>query len=346
VPDRATIKDVASAARVSVKTVSRVLNKVNTVDPAMRRRVERAIVALDYVPSPTARTLRTGSTSLIGVVVDAIDDPFFSALVSTVEDCALQAGLDVLVASTRFDMSRERQQLLRLLGQRPRGIILAPVATDLDFLAAPTTAVPVVTVDRSAEGFDSVTGDDHAAARRGVEHLIASGHTRIGLIGFDPRFQTAQLRRLAYEDAMQAADLPLDPQLVPDVPFAGDAARAALEGVLSLADPPTALFLANARHATSVVSAVHELGRTDLALVSFGDFPLAAVIHPSVTCINQDPHQMGVLAFERLLERVDNPELNPLNRVVPTGFIERSSHTVTPGGLRRASAPAPTRGSR
>ncbi len=340
-PDRATIKDVASAARVSVKTVSRVLNNVNTVDPAMRRRVDRAIVALDYVPSPTARTLRTGSTSLIGVVVDALDDPFFSALVSTVEDCALRAGLDVLVASTRCDMARERQQLLRLLGQRPRGIILAPVATDLDFLAAPT-GVPVVTVDRSADGFDAVTGDDHAAARWAVEQLIARGHTRIGLIGFDPRFQTARLRRLAYEDAMQAANVPLDPQLVPEVPFASDAARAALEGVLSLADPPTALFLANARHATSVVSAVHELGRTDLALVSFGDFPLAAVISPSVTCINQDPHQMGVLAFERLLERVDNPELKPLNRVVPTRFIERSSHTLTPDRFRRAFAPAPT----
>jgi len=346
VPGRATIKDVASAARVSVKTVSRVLNNISTVDPVMRRRVERAIVALDYVPSPTARTLRTGSTSLIGVVVDAIDDPFFSALVSTVEDCALQAGLDVLVASTRFDTSRERQQLLRLLGQRPRGIILAPVATDLDFLAAQRTAVPVVTVDRSAEGFDSVTGDDRAAARRGVDHLIASGHTRIGLIGFDPRFQTAQLRRLAYEDAVQAAHLTPDPQLVPDVPFAGDAARGALHSLLSLADPPTALFLANARHATSVVSAVHELGRTDLAMVSFGDFPLAGALTPSVTCINQDPHRMGVLAFERLMERVDDPDLQPLNRVLPTGFIERSSHTLTPGPSEPALATAPTRGRR
>lgn len=345
-PERPTITDVASAARVSVKTVSRVLNKVSTVDPAMRRRVERAIVALDYVPSPTARTLRTGSTSLIGVVVDAIDDPFFAALVSSVEDRALEAGLDVLVASTRFDVSRERQQLLRLLGQRPRGIILSPVGSDLAFLAAHRTAVPVVTVDRSADGFDSVTGDDQAAARRGVDHLIASGHTRIGLIGFDPRFQTARLRRRAYQDAMQAAGLALDPQLVPDVPFAGDAARAALEGVLSLADPPTALFLANARHATSVVSAVHELGRTDLAMVSFGDFPLAAALDPAVTCINQDPHQMGVLAFERLLQRVDDPELRPLNHVVPTGLVERSSHALAPGPSRGSRTTAPTRGRR
>ncbi|MEO8852011.1 MAG: LacI family DNA-binding transcriptional regulator [Allobranchiibius sp.] len=338
-PDRATIADVANAARVSIKTVSRVLNDVNTVDPAMRQRVERAIAALNYVPSPTARTLRTGNASLIGVVVDAIDDPFFATLVSSVEDHAREAGLDVLVASTRFDAARERQQLLRLLGQRPRGIILAPVGQDLGFLASDRAGTPVVTVDRPVDGFDSIVGDDYAAAHRSVDLLLASGHSRIGLIGFDARFQTARLRRLAYEDALKAADLTVDPQLIPDVDFAADATRDALENVLALPEPPTALFLANARDAASVVSAIHEMGRTDLGMVSFGDFPLASALQPSVTCINQDAHQMGAMAFERLLERIERPESEPQNYVLETGFIKRSSHFLAPESKSDSAAP-------
>ena len=328
--DRASIKDVAAAARVSIKTVSRVLNDVSTVDPAMRRRVERAIAALDYSPSPTARSLRTGNTALVGVVVDAIDDPFFAALVAAIEDCALNAGLDILVASTRFDAARQQVQLTRMLGQRPRGIILAPVGPDFDFLRERRGSVPVVVVDRPAEGFESVVTDDYPAARHGVDLLLAHGHARVAFLGYDPRFPTSRTRRDAYEDALAAAHLPIDPLLVPDVPMASTAARAALEQVLALPNPPTAVFVANGRHAAPLVSAMHDLDRTDLALVSFGDFPLAAALNPTVTCINQDPHRMGVLAFERMLAMADDPHPTPSTRIVPTQLIKRGSHALAP----------------
>lgn len=323
---KAAIKDVAEAAGVSIKTVSRVVNGVSTVDPALRERVERAIRSLDYVPSPTARSLRTGSASLVGVVVDAIDDPFFSALVSAVEDGAIGHGLDVVVAATRFDPERERTQLLRLAGQHPRGIILAPCGTDYRFLDASAETIPVVTVDRQIDGFDSVTVDDGAGARIAVEQLVAAGHRRIGLIGFDPRFQTAQRRRAGYLAVLEQHGLDSDPDLCPVVPFASASARAAVEAVLALPDPPTALFLANARHATTVISALHERSRTDLALVSFGDFTLADAVRPAVSCIDQDPHAMGALALARVLARSAVPAEPVRHEVMPTPFIARSSH--------------------
>ena len=199
--------------------MSRVLNGVSTVDPTLRRRVEKAIAkaALNYVPSPAARSLRTGSGSLVGVVVDAIDDPFFSELVSGVEDQAIGFGLDVVVASTRYDALQERQQLQRLLSQRAKGVILAP-ADDDRFLLENRSTTSVVTVDRAVTGIDSVTVDDRSSAREAVRHLAAAGHRQIGLLGYDPLFVTSRRRRDGYRDALQEVGVDMDDRLVPGSP--------------------------------------------------------------------------------------------------------------------------------
>lgn len=324
IKSKVAIKDVAAAARVSTKTVSRVLNGVGTVDPALRRRVEKAIAALDYVPSPAARSLRTGTGSLVGVVVDAIDDPFFSELVSGVEDQAIEFGLDVVVASTRCDARRERQQLQRLRSQRANGVILAPASDDDRFLLEYRSTTPVVTVDRAVTGVDSVTVDDRSGAREAARHLTAAGHRQIGLLGYDPQFVTSRRRRDGYRDALQEVGVEMDSRLVPEVPFAGDAVQLALTALLALPEPPTALFLANARQAPAVVSAVHALGRSEISMVSFGDFSLADAVRPAVSCVNQDPRLMGVLAFERLVRLFAEPLSAPEDLVMATNFVDRT----------------------
>ncbi|MDF2443585.1 MAG: LacI family transcriptional regulator, partial [Subtercola sp.] len=314
---------------------------VSTVEPAMRKRVEEAIAQLNYVPNTAARSLKTGAGNTVGVVVDSIDDVFFSSLVSAIEDRAIPMGLAVIVGSTGFDAARERDQLLRLAGQNVRGVILAPVGEEHDFLEPYRSIMPVVTVDRSVPGFDSVTVDDYSAAREGVELLVGSGHRRIAMVGFDSRIQTANRRRRAYEDVLGVHGIPLDAQLVPEVSFESEAARGALQNVLALDEPPTALFLANARHAASVVAAMHHLGRTDLAVLSFGDFSLADSVQPSISAIDQDPYLLGALAFERLVERLADPTLEPVDRTVATEFRSRMSHTIralTPA--ERALTPA------
>lgn len=326
--DRPSIRDVATAANVSIKTVSRVVNGLDTVAPELRDRVQTAIVELNYVPNTMARSLKTGAGNAVGVVVDSIDDVFFSALVSAVEQRAISLGLGVVVCSSGFDPERERNQLLRLASQHVRGIILAPVGEQLEFLEPYRTSMPVVTVDRSLPGFDSVTVDDYAAARSGVERLVASGHRRIALIGFDRRIQTARRRRAAYEDVLVEHGLAVDAELVPDVPLGSGAARAALRTVLALPEPPSALFLSNARHASAVISETHSLGRTDLAVVSFGDFSLADAVDPTISCIDQDPYSMGALAFDRLTQLFQNPVLDRVDLQVPTGFVQRSSHLI------------------
>jgi LacI family transcriptional regulator len=301
-----------------------VLNGVSTVDPTLRRRVEKAIAALDYVPSPAARSLRTGSGSLVGVVVDAIDDPFFSELVSGVEDQAIGFGLDVVVASTRYDALQERQQLQRLLSQRAKGVILAPAGDDDRFLLEYRSTTPVVTVDRAVTGIDSVTVDDRSSAREAVRHLAAAGHRQIGLLGYDPLFVTSRRRRDGYRDALQEVGVDMDDRLVPELPFAGNGVQLALTALLALPKPPTALFLANARQAPAVVSTVHALGRIEIAMVSFGDFSLADAVRPAVSCVNQEPRLMGTLAFQRLVDLFTEPSSVPEDLVMATTFVDRT----------------------
>ncbi|GGF99953.1 LacI family transcriptional regulator [Rhodococcoides trifolii] len=328
--ERASIKDVAALAGVSFKTVSRVVNGVDTVLPELRERVEAAVIELNYVPNSAARSLKSGSGNTIGIVVDSIDDVFFASLVSAVEDRALEHGLAVIVGSTGFDADRERDQLERMAGQHVRGIILAPVGDHRDFLEPRRRTLPTVTIDRAISGFDSVIVDDFGAARQAVSKLVESGHSRIALVGFDDRLQTARLRRDAYLQVLNQAGVTPDPQLFPSVSHAADAVRPVVTRLLLLPDPPTAFFVANARHATAVVSLLHELNRTDVALVSFGSFALAGAVTPSVTCIDQDPYRIGNLAFDRLVHRFDDPYLDVTEQVAPTVLMERDSHTITP----------------
>ncbi|MFB9375344.1 LacI family DNA-binding transcriptional regulator [Kineococcus gynurae] len=330
---RASIKDVAAAAGVSIKTVSRVVNGVSTVDAGMRERVEQAVRDLHYVPNSTARSLKSGAGNTIGVIVDSIDDVFFSSLISAIEESALSAGLGVVIGSTGHDPDRERDQVLRMTAQNVRGIILAPVSDRLDALEPYRPVLPVVAVDRKLADRDSVTIDDHGAARSAVAELLAAGHRRIALLGWDPDFSTSQDRRRGYEDALREKGIEVDPDLVPLVPYRDPRPTQALRSVLDLTAPPTALFLGNARLAAGAIAATHTLGRTDLALISFGDFLLADSVDPSVSCIDQDPYEIGELALRRLLELLEDPQSPARQHIVPTAFIPRTSHTLTPRTL-------------
>ncbi|GAA4387080.1 LacI family DNA-binding transcriptional regulator [Tsukamurella soli] len=325
---RAGIKDVAALAGVSIKTVSRVVNAAETVSPERRARVEAAIAQLGYVPNSAARSLKSGAGQWIGVLVDSIDDVYFASLVSEVEECALERGLSVIVASTGFDTARESDQLLRMAGRNVRGLILAPVGDDQTFLVEQGTALPVVTVDRSVEEFDSVTTDDYAAAVSGVECLLRSGHRRLAFVGLDDRLQTSRRRHRGYLDALAAAGVPADPALSPQVPHRAEAVRPVVDSLLALDDPPTALFVSNARHATAVVALLHAIDRKDLAMVSFGNFDLADAVTPAVTCIDQHPRSIGRRAFERLTAHFVDADLPVLHQVVESTLVQRDSDSI------------------
>ena len=242
-----TLYDVATAAGVSPKTVSRVVNHDSRVLPTTRERVQAVIQALNYAPDPLARSLRTGSDRTIGLVVESVDDPFFAAITATVKRRMAQAGYTVYVVSTYRDAGRLRTTLEGLLQRRVAGLIVAPSMTEPHWYS--TCRVPLVFIDRPAPGVnaDVVRVDDEAGARLATEHLLAHGHHRIGYIGGPNFVLTARDRRQGYRQALLAAGVGADERHeVDDVVDATDGAEA-VQHLLSGDDAVTAIFVAAAR---------------------------------------------------------------------------------------------------
>jgi LacI family transcriptional regulator len=339
---RATVYDVAERAGVSIKTVSRVVTGAGSVSPDTRRRVEEAVAALSYVPNMAARSLRVGVGDTIGVIVDSIADPFFASLTAAIEDEALAHGMSVVIGSTGRDPLRVSDQVRRLVQQRVRGIIVAPVGRQTE-LADAIGGHPAVFVDRSTDvpGIDTVRVADRAAARRAVGHLLLHGHRRIAFFGDTNEVATIVERRLGYRDALRAAGIAPDPSLI----FSGcgetDTAAVATADLLAGDSGATAIFASNPRAAVGITTTLHGAGRTDMALVSFGDFPLAAAVSPAVTVIDQDPFLMGAAAAGRLLARLDGDDSPAVDLRMPTPLIVRGSGELAPTTVRSANARVP-----
>jgi LacI family transcriptional regulator len=323
------LRDVAVAAGVSLRTASRVLNDDPKVAVDTRARVQHAMRELSYTPDSMARSLRAGTDTAVGMVVESVADPFFSAMVAAVERAASNSGNSVLVASTHGDAARERDVVGQMLSRRVSGMLLTPTAGDHVWLR---TTTPLVLVDRAAPGLDAdVVGiDDEAAAADAVNHLVAHGHRRIAYVGDHPLVPTSRSRLAGYRRAMAAHGLEAGPQLVraecPDPASAAEATRDLLADGVS----PTALLSAATRCSLGVVPTLHAIGRTDIALVCFGDFAMADLLRPGVTVVDHSAEAVGAAAATRLAERIAQPDLPVSTIHVPVRLIPRGSGELRP----------------
>jgi LacI family transcriptional regulator len=320
------LRDVAADAGVSLRTASRVLNDDPRVAVGTRARVQQAIRDLSFTPDSMARSLRAGTDTAVGMVVESIADPFFSSMVAAVEQAASSSGKSVLVASTHGDAARERDVVGQMLARRVSGLLLVPTTGDHAWLS---TSTPLVLVDRTAPGLDAdvVSIDDEAAAADAVHHLVAHGHRRIGYVSDHPLVPTSRARLAGYRRAMAAHGLDADPQLVraecPDPATAAQATRDMLSG--NAFDAPTALLSAATRCSLGVVPTLHALGRTDIALVCFGDFAMADLLQPGVTVVDHSAEAVGAAAAARLAERLARPDLPVSTIHVPVRLVPRGS---------------------
>ncbi len=329
---RATVYDVARVAGVSIKTVSRVVNGSDQVTDPTRQRVLDAVAQLAYVRNAVAHSLRTGSGDAIGVVVDSIADSFFATLVSVIEERMLAEGISVLIASTGRSAARERGQVVRLAQQHVRALLIAPIGDDHSYIRDATAGVPVVLIDRGWElpGYDTVVVQDRHASRAAVDHLVTFGHRRIAFIGDNGFLSTIAERRLGYLDALAAAGIDPDDLLLRTGCGETDTAAAATMALLALPDPPTAIFSSNPRASLGVVRALHQGRRTDIALVSFGDFALADSLEPAVTIVDQDPTPIAEAAVDRLLARLAGGADPPADIVLNLQIVPRGSGELQP----------------
>jgi LacI family transcriptional regulator len=319
------MREVAARARVSAKTVSRVVNNDPHVLPETRTRVTEALRELRYVPNAMARTFRAGGAPVLGVAVPDIADPFFALVAKAVEDVAAAHDMSVVVSSLGCDPEREQGVLESLLRRPLSGLVVAPTSPDQGHLARWTPRLPVVFVDRPPRGLeaDTITEDDHEGARMATAHLVAHGHREIAFVGDSPQVPTTAARLAGHRAALADAGLLARDELVAFRDTDSGAPGRVVQRLARSSPPPTALFSADAR---TTMALVPELAGSTWAVVGFGDFPMADMLSPALTVVDQDPAALGRLAAERVLERLGAPEGAPPRRtVLSVRLVERQS---------------------
>jgi LacI family transcriptional regulator len=309
----AKLRDVAEKARVSIKTVSRVVNRQGEISDATRQRVLAAIAELGYRPSKVARALVTQHTDTVGLVLGDISNPFFPEVARGVLDVAEAQGYNVFLCNSDGDLQRETRILESLLDHGVDGVIIFPtfeLEPQLRRLAGPDR--PVVAVNRFYElpGVSSVMIRSHQGAQLAVEHLIARGHTAIATLSGQSH-ERARLQRVqGYRDALTAHGLPVREEwIVGGVPMQSRGRQSAL-ALLSHYPEITAIFAYNDLLALGAIEACRALGRRvpeDCAIVGFDDIPLADMVAPALTTIRVNQYDLGRQAMKRLLEMLAQP---------------------------------------
>jgi LacI family transcriptional regulator len=330
---RPTMRDVAVLAGVSLKTVSRVINDEPGVASATAARVSDAIAELGFQRNDLARSLRQGVTSsTLGLVIEDVANPFYSAIAQAVESAARERGYLLITTSCEEDPERERALVQALLRRRVDALLLVPASRDHAYLARETAGgTPVVFLDRPPVGLDAdcVLLDNHGGARAAVEHLLARGHDRVAIIGDPPELYTAAERLAGYEQALTGAGVQSRDELIRLGTHDTAQAEAAVRELLELPPDrrPTAFFAGNNRNAVGALRALRHAEHR-AALVGFDDFELADLL--AVTVVRHDSQQMGARAAALAFDRLAAGEHPTCTAVLPTELVIRGSGEIPP----------------
>jgi len=329
-----TLRHVAERAGVSIRTVSNVVNDFPHVAPQTRARVQQVLEELGYQPNTAARTLRRGRTGMIALVLPELDVPYFAELTRAVIEHATNHGYTVVIDQTDGDPARERDLVMR--GSRAAlfdGLIFSPLALGGADLRDRPIKQPVVLLGERIvhSGLDHIMIDNVAAARTATQHLIDIGRRRIAAIG-DQRHvtrQTARLRTQGYLDALRAAGLPAEDDLICQTAYfhRADGAQA-MTRLLQPDNPPDAVFCYNDLLALGALRTALRHGMRvpdDIAIVGFDDIEDGRYSTPSLTTISPDKTQIARLAIDLLMRRLGGDEAPPLELTTDFHLAVRES---------------------
>lgn len=294
-------------------TVSRVLSGGKNVRPALREHVERVIAEVGYHRNENARSLRPGQRSgLVGVMITNIGNPYYAGVVKGVERLVAATGRRILVGTTNEDPDLERQLLSDFLGRQVEGLVVVPVGQEVErFSPDRLHGVPLVLASRTVEGLpaDTVIIDDVRGAHEATSLMLDEGHRRIAFLGNAVTVSTGQRRLAGHRAAFEERGLEMPGDLVQLGLQDAAAAEAALRRLLDGGDPPTAVFAANNRISVGVLRALSSLAGGaaggPLRLVAFDSFDFADMAPVPLSVIDHDAEELGRVAAEMLLARLD-----------------------------------------
>jgi len=328
-----TLKDVADKAKVSISTVSRVINKEPLVKPKTREKVEAAISELNYRPNRVAQRLRSINTKnkLIGLVLPDIQNPFYVDVVRGVEECAYQHNFAVMIGNFDQDERKEKLYLDILQSESMDGLIVAPShGRDQNIARVMENGYSVVCIDRGLIGMDVdvVKVNNEAGAYGAIDYLIGLGHRKIAHITGHPQIPTTMERVAGYEAAMARNDIEIDDRLIKSSNSDYQSGAALMQELLELPDPPTAVFTANNLLTLGALKTIHKKGLSipdDISIVGFDDMYWSMSLNPPLTAVRQSGYDIGNKAAELLLQRIANPDRQTSSLVLDTELIVRQS---------------------
>jgi LacI family transcriptional regulator/LacI family repressor for deo operon, udp, cdd, tsx, nupC, and nupG len=324
------IYDIAKKAGVSPSTVSRALENHPRISAATRKRIQELAREMQYVPSTVARSLATNKTWTIGMVLATISDPFMGRVVEGVEQIALEENFNVFISTSQNDRQREIAVIETLQKRRVDGIIvIASHLFDRSPVLFERSKVPIVFINEQNPGktMHFVAVDDVQGGRLAVDHLIGLGHRRIGYVSIPNRPQSNQFRFKGYQDALEVADIALDPALIfsshsiEDHYSVGDASLEPL-----LAAEASAVFCYNDAAAIGLLAACHKHGISvpgDLSIIGFDDIDVTAYTTPQLNTIRQPRFELGRKAMQMMLALLNGKE--PENQFLPAELIVRQT---------------------
>lgn len=323
------IREVARLARVSTATVSRTINGSDKVTPETKERVQRAIDELKFYPNTWARALGSGRSSLYGLIISDITNPFFPELVKSFEDIAVQHGQDVLVANTNYDPGRMELCVSRMLQRKVDGVAIMTSEMD-DHLITEfhNRGIPLVFLDTGAAQklVSNILVDYGAGIEAALDHLIHLGHTRIALIAGPNKLPSARMRQEAFVACLTRMNL--DTALIDQGNHQVGGGHDAMVRLLRANPRPTAVLASNDMSAIGALGAIHESGLRvpeDISLVGFDDIQISSFTQPALTTVRLSREQIAQVAFRALYSIRQDRGQGAVYPVRPELVVRRST---------------------
>jgi len=343
------IQEVARRARVSTATVSRTINNPSLVDPKTAKRVWKAIEELRYFPNSQARSLVSGRSRILGLIVSDITNPFFPELIKGFEDVAIRHGYEILISSTNYDSARMAICVRRMLERKVEGVAIMTSEMDKHLVDQFTHRnVPMVFLDVGPPGdrISNILVDYAMGINEAVKHLLSLGHRRIGFIGGPAGLKSARIRRIAFLRSLGHHGIDRDARLVEASDHTVDGGLAAMTRMLDSKCAPTAVLASNDLTAIGMMRAVRRAGLVvprDISVVGFDDIRLAEFTEPPLTTVRLSRRDLADRAFDALLSELEGKPRPPETKV-ETHLIVRETTCPAPVGRAPWSAAGPLAG--
>lgn len=323
-----TILEVAAKAGVSHATITRFFRKPELLAPNTYKRVKKAVDELDYVPNAAARSLFSGRTDIVSLIVPDITSSFFTKMADGAEDVAHEKNYTLTLGKTDKNIEREHAYLKALVSHRVDGVILTPGTNSLMHMELlKRHNIPLVLVDRQIEGsnVDVVCGDSFEAGQLLTRHLVEQKYTDIAYIGGEISASSHEERLAGYKYVMREAGLQV--RAYPGS-YATECGEEVVNALYNEQALPEAIFAASSRVVLGVFKALREKGLRvpeDIAVVCVDDVKPASMIDPFLTVVEQPAYQIGQLAMQCLVSRIEGSEDPPVTHILPVELIVRRS---------------------